>query len=81
MTYNEKKFLNTLVEVGIALNREAMKKVLIDEGSTLHIIFAPETGYVSVAFKKDGIIKSAHRFDQFPEIVFQETDISEAHDV
>lgn len=77
MTNEEKAFLDKLIEIGTELLNEAKKANLLDEGRYMSIIASPQNGYVSVDITKDGILKNACVFREYPDPQYMETDLNE----
>lgn len=70
MNEREKKFLDLLLNVGIALVDEG-RKCNVDSDAVHSIVFSLEDGYVDAYIVKDGKQYHASRFDQFPEVSYR----------
>lgn len=71
MNDREKNYLKLLVNMGVALMQEA-RKTNLDQDGDHSIVFSPETGYVDAYIVINGKHIHARRFDQFPEIKYEE---------
>lgn len=71
MEDREKNYLKLLVNMGVALMQES-RKTNIDQEGDHSIVFQPETGYVDAYIVINGKQYHATRFDQFPDIKYEE---------
>lgn len=73
MNEREKKFLDLMMETGLALLSEA-RKCNIDPRANHSIVIEPEEGYVNAYIIINGVNYCATRFEQFPEIRYEAID-------